>query len=452
MMSPAVGVVAWREYRAVLGTRSFWLGIAAVPLLLAVTMVFYAFVFATETPVRFAVVDRSGWLDDAITATQLRGAAAENGQGALAPEALDGPRRAAALNAADRHLLRTRRFERVRTAGLDRTGAERALAAGALFAVVLIPEDPLAPDARVRVLTERRTRPEFEDWLGNAVNAALRERRARQAGLSPDQARSLLRYAPLDVRTPGAPEGEANPAEPLAELAPLAYVYALVLAILAMTHRLLTSTVDERTSRLLDVMLSIVDPEDLLAGKLLGLAAVGVTLFAAWFAWPVLLLLLAPGHPAVALLRDTVAPGTVALFLTYFLLAYALYGTWLAALGALCRDVRDANNLLAPAQVLLITPLALMLPVVRDPEGWLAQVLSWVPPLTPFVMMNRIAAPPAAWEYAGSIALLLLCLALSWGPARALFRHGVLNSPGAGSALARLGVRLPFRSGGERAP
>ncbi|MFO7765948.1 MAG: cobalamin-dependent protein, partial [Pelovirga sp.] len=113
-------------------------------------------------------------------------------------------------------------------------------------------------------------------------------------------------------------------------------------------------------------------------------------------------------------------------FLVYFLLGYLLYAALLAALGSVCNTLKEAQTLAIPVQGVLFVPLLAMIPIGRDPSGTLAQVLTWIPPFTPFVMMNRAAQPPETWVYVATTVLLLVSIAgMTWLGAK-VFRIGIL--------------------------
>jgi ABC-2 type transport system permease protein len=79
-----------------------------------------------------------------------------------------------------------------------------------------------------------------------------------------------------------------------------------------------------------------------------------------------------------------------------------------------------------PIQLLLIVPLIVMMPIGRDPNGLLAQVLSWLPPFTPFVMMNRAAFPPGLFTYVGTTVLMVISIYFALRLAARIFETGVL--------------------------
>jgi ABC-type Na+ efflux pump permease subunit len=124
-----------------------------------------------------------------------------------------------------------------------------------------------------------------------------------------------------------------------------------------------------------------------------------------------------------AVTRD---PVYLASFVAYFFLGYLLFAALLVMIGAVCNTLKEAQNLMGPITILLIVPLMAMVPIGRDPNGTLAKVLSFIPPFTPFVMMNRAAGPPALWEYVATTALLVVSIGIALWAAAKVFRIGVL--------------------------
>ena len=113
-------------------------------------------------------------------------------------------------------------------------------------------------------------------------------------------------------------------------------------------------------------------------------------------------------------------------FLLYFLMGYLFYAAILAGVGSVCNSVRETQNLMTPVLIPMIIPLLAMVPIGQDPNGILAMVLSFIPPFTPFVMMNRAAAPPATWEYILTTLLMLGTIILTVRGAARIFRIGIL--------------------------
>jgi ABC-2 type transport system permease protein len=166
---------------------------------------------------------------------------------------------------------------------------------------------------------------------------------------------------------------------------------------------------------------------ELLGGKILGIAGVGLTQYAVWTG-----LALLGGGSGIAMARSQMGevsvPMTTLVFcIVFFILGYLLYSTMYAALGAMVNSDQEGQQLQLLIVQFLIVPMLLMMPVLRAPNGTLATVLSLIPFYTPILMLLRISlVMPPVWQVALSIALLLLTnLGVLWVSAR-IYRVGIL--------------------------
>src|SRR5262249_4406405 len=153
------------------------------------------------------------------------------------------------------------------------------------------------------------------------------------------------------------------------------------------------NTVEEKSNRIIEVLLSSVSPGQLMSGKIWGIGLTGLTITASWVVFAVVGLLVAPlfikkldeFH-----LMDVVGdPLYLISFLGYFLTGYLLFAAILVAIGSVCNSLKEAQNLLQPVFLLLMIPLLAMMPVVQEPNGLMARVFTYIPLYTPFAMMNR---------------------------------------------------------------
>ena len=168
------------------------------------------------------------------------------------------------------------------------------------------------------------------------------------------------------------------------------------------------------------MLLSSVSPFQLMAGKIFGTCAVGLTLMTIWAVG---------GFGALAFnglhLVDT---AQLVLCLVYYLLGFVLIASLMVAVGSACNTLKEAQNLLSPVMFLLTIPMFFWVAVGKEPNGTLATVMSMIPPFTPFLMMMRIASVPAPppFQIAASIAILALAAFLAMRFAARVFRVGSL--------------------------
>ncbi len=399
-----IWLVAQREFLENVRTKSFWIGILIFPLILTAAIVVPALLEKTRQARPFAVLDRSGWVLEAVREQVAAGAK----RFVLVEPVLD-----AQSAAAEDTLNRRVRDE-------------------ALFAYFIIGADPVRSSAGSEYRSKNLTDSDLRDWFGELVTNAVQARRLEQEQIDPAIAewiREPVRFEARKVTGAGETE-DVSAQDKLRQWAPLIFVYLLWVAVFTIAQMLLTNTVEEKSNRIIEVLLSSVSPVELMAGKITGIAQTGFAIIASWILAFFFItkyvpgLLGAPvGLDLTVLTRD---PVYLASFVAYFLLGYLLFAAMLVGIGAVCNTLKEAQNLMGPITILLIIPLLAMLPIGRDPNGALAKVMSFIPPFTPFVMMNRAAGPPELWEYVATTALLIVSIGLALWAAAKVFRIGVL--------------------------
>ena len=303
---------------------------------------------------------------------------------------------------------------------------------GELFAYFVINEDPVRSSEGCTYVSKNLTDEDLLRWFSGFATEEVRARRIQQEQISEAVAQRIqatVRFESKKLGKGGKVEDVKNE-DTLRQWAPVAFVYLLWVAIFTAAQMLLTNTVEEKSNRLIEVLLSSVSPLQLMAGKVLGIGMTGLAIVGSWVLCAYFGVRYGPGVLGAKVDIDLGAivadPVFLTLFLVYFLLGYLLYAAILVGLGSVCNSLKEAQNLLQPVMVLLIVPLFAMVPISRDPNGALARFLSYVPLFTPFVMMNRAAGPPTTQEYLVTSVLLLVSVALAlWGAAK-IFRIGIL--------------------------
>ncbi len=184
------------------------------------------------------------------------------------------------------------------------------------------------------------------------------------------------------------------------------------------------SIIEEKTSRIFEVLLATIRPEELMAGKVLGVGAVGLTQIGIWI---VAGLIVAKLGLLAAGVSFSITPVQVGFFILFFLLGYVLYSSVAAALGAMTSSEQELQQMNMFLMLPLIACSLVILRVVRDSDGLIAKAFSFFPFCTPLIMYVRIAVrQPPAWQIALSITgLVLTILAVLWFASR-IYRVGIL--------------------------
>ncbi|HVP37621.1 MAG TPA: ABC transporter permease [Candidatus Saccharimonadales bacterium] len=205
---------------------------------------------------------------------------------------------------------------------------------------------------------------------------------------------------------------------------PIALGLLLVICIMIGGQYLLQGLAEEKESRVLESMLCMVSPEELLAGKLLGLGGAGLTLVAAWIGIGGGVAGAAAG--AVAL---QVSLGTALCAVAYFALGYLLFACMMAGVGSIASTAREAQQFSVVFSILLMFPMFFVQALLENPDSRLAVGLSLFPPTAPMAMMLRLASPGASvpgWQVALSLALLAVASWFVLKVSARIFRIGML--------------------------
>jgi len=301
-----------------------------------------------------------------------------------------------------------------------------------LFAYFVIGPSPKENSQGFRFVSNNLTDRELLNWFNRSVTKVVRAERLTAENIDPEIAKWINTPPDFESRQIGA-SGEEESVEStdvVRQWAPVVFVYLLWISVLINTQMLLTNTIEEKSNKLIEVLLSSISPIVLMGGKILGIALTGLTIIGSWMLMAIVFFFFLPQLLGIELPFDitsvAIDPWFLGSFFVYFLLGYLLYAAILVGLGSVCNNLKEAQNLMLPVQLIQMLPILLMVPIGRDPNGTLAQILSYVPPLTPFVMMNRAAGPPSGFEYVTTTLLLIASIIVALWFAAKIFRIGIL--------------------------
>jgi ABC-2 type transport system permease protein len=268
----------------------------------------------------------------------------------------------------------------------------------------------------------------FTELMKNAVNHGLVHERLIASGVKQAEADTLLEQVTIETLQVNK-EGKASKSNGRAAFQKaFAMAFLLTMPILLYGMDMARSIIEEKTSRIFEVMLAIARPDDLLAGKLLGVGAVGLTQIAIWV---VAAVLLAGSSLAASLLTGdfaihfSLAEGI--LFPVYFLLGFFLYSAFFSGLAATCETAQELQMYMPMAAVPVWVSFGILPFILNNPNSAWAIAASLFPPTAPFVMLPRMGLEtPPLWQFAASIGIMILSiLAVLWFSSR-LYRVGIL--------------------------
>jgi ABC-2 type transport system permease protein len=254
----------------------------------------------------------------------------------------------------------------------------------------------------------------------------------RSVGVSAVESDRLKRMR-LEVRAERiTPTGRGGSGQ-LSILIAISIAMLLYVTIFIYGQAVLRGVIEEKQTRVAEVVLSSVRATTLLAGKVLGVGAVGLTQMVIWIAASVLMaryrvpLLAQMGVDAAPLQFPSVSNGQLVVLVLFFLLGYTFYAALFAAVGAMVNTEQEAQQAQMPVVLLLVVSIMFLQPVLNSPDGALATNLGWLPFSSPIVMPLRMTAvnvPP--WEIGLSLfALSAGCYIAIYIAAR-IYRTGLL--------------------------
>ncbi|MFL5611504.1 MAG: ABC transporter permease [Gemmatimonadaceae bacterium] len=268
--------------------------------------------------------------------------------------------------------------------------------------------------------------------IKTAIRETILASRLEKEGLDNSRMKQIT-FIPLDFSTERITERGRAGSGMASVLFGFAIGFLLYLSIVIYGQTIMSGVLEEKTTRVAEVVMSSVPTDTLLAGKVLGVGAVGLTQQILWIVTTyVLLKLRAPimaklGVPAVNFSLPDISLAAGIIFLLFFLLGFIFYSSLYAAVGSSVNSESEARQAASPLMILIVSTGVFIQPVLLNPTGTTAMVLSLVPISSPIIMPIRMAVtgvPPL--ELAASIVFLAIgCLAALWIASR-IYRVGLL--------------------------
>jgi ABC-2 type transport system permease protein len=322
-----------------------------------------------------------------------------------------------------------RSWDRLGDGGKIRAGLDQQIRDGQLDGFLVLPEDILQGNAATY---QTRNPEDFQtiQAISRAVDNAVVARRLSDRGVHVENASEVLRGVELSlVRITKSGESEDKGQGFLVQLSIVMILYITLLVYGVMTMR---SVLEEKTSRIVEILASSIKPFHLLCGKILGVAAVGFTQYLIWVVTAALVS--SYGAKVGAAFRPGASapsfhlPATFLIYpLIFFLAGYFLYASLYAALGSMVSSEEDLQQIQLPVTVVLVACLMLYPIILRNPNSPLSVALTLFPLFAPILMVFRIMVQtPPFWQIALS---LVICVATTLGVIQVsakIYRVGIL--------------------------
>jgi ABC-2 type transport system permease protein len=402
-------MIVRREYLERVTKKSFWLGTAVFPLL----MVGFGFVpmllvgLGGNEQKSIALVDGTGKLAARLT-RELADDRLKNGQPRYSIESVP----------------------IAGSIGATRKPLEQRVRDKKLYAILSVNADIHAKDAFQfygRTVGDIKSIEEFQSALRRAVIAL----RFEMANIAVDKEVVAELIAPVDMQTNelSGEGGSTKKGFQEAYLGTFMFVMILFMTLLLYGIATMRGILEEKSSRVMEVLLGSVTPAEMMTGKIFGIGLVGLTQVAIYAATAgaVRIYLSTQGSSEMAGILSSFTPGKMAFFLVFFVLGYFMYTALFACIGAVCNSEQEAQNLQSPVTMCLMLPMVATIFFVGQPDSTISVIVSLIPIFTPMVMFMRICVQtPPAWQIALSIALTIGATWLMFRGAAKVFRIGIL--------------------------
>jgi len=433
-MLARIWAVAMRDFNAVVRTKGFVIGLLFMPCLTLLSLALPKLLerFGETGERRYAVADFTGALQPALDTWAKERNERPGQKLTVALEAVD----LAARGLSGKPLVDARGAIEQELAARVRSGELYGwLVIGPRLAEIPPPESDgaaraaWAAEAKLVYGAVSLTAGELRRELKEAVRAATRQRRLADAQLDAGLLARIETGFETDefvvakeAKEGGGVEKSSGAAE---AILPISLVVLLLMGIMQSAGVLLNATIEEKSNRVVEVLVSSISSMELLAGKVIGSFLTGVILLLAWGG--------AAGFVADhfhVLRSGTLSPANVALYAGFFIGGYLLFGSLYLAIGAMCNSIQDAQNMMLPVVMLIMLPMLGMMHVVEHPDSAFARALTFFPFSAPMIMPMRLAQTPAppTWQVALSAASVAFgVVACLWSAAK-IFRVAIFSA------------------------
>ena len=422
-----IWVVATTEFSSSVRTKAFIAGLLLLPVLVGSSIALQLFVMKrVDSRTRtVAIVDSTGVLYPAIEkAAQSYNATMVDPQGKVV-----GPR----IEPSSTTVRGPGAIDPAVTLELS-----DKIRRGELGAYAVIPADTMSTPTKgalpppIEYHSDNPNDDVVRNWLATTVNNEVRARRFRLAGIDQTLADRInltvgienLGLVDRQASTTGGPAAikAAEKIDPIrTALVPIILMYVMFFVIMTSTPPLLNSVIEEKMSKISEVLLGSITPFELMMGKLLGQTAVAGLLGALYIT----------GGYGVAVYHgyaDVISVPLLVAMALFLVTAILLYGSLYMAVGAACSELKDAQSLMMPVILLSTFPVMIWPAILKDPASPLAVGLSLFPPASPYLMLMRLGMRPTppAWQVGlavmGTGLTAIFCI---WAAGK-IFRTGLL--------------------------
>jgi ABC-2 type transport system permease protein len=299
-----------------------------------------------------------------------------------------------------------------------------------LDGVFLIPAGAKeSPDTQLMYYSRSSTDVMTQERLGRLTNKAMQRNRLAANGIQPDAVERLMEDMPVEA-VQISKSGEEKTGGEMNFLFGFVFAALLILPSFIYGNDIMRGIVQEKSERVVEVLISSVTPTQLLMGKILGVAAVGLTQISVWMLMGGIGAAFGAATAAVAGINvaQFFRPSIFVFFFVFFILAYLTYVCVYAIAGAISNTEKEAQQFIAPISMIMMAPWFLMFAIIMNPDSKIAVGFSLAPVFGPITMFVRtLVAEPPVWHIVVSIAVSVATIfVMMWMTAK-IFRIGILS-------------------------
>lgn len=268
--------------------------------------------------------------------------------------------------------------------------------------------------------------------IESVISRVIQEKKFEERGLSRGEINELLLSAKARTFEVTRDEGPKKKSADVSFGIAYLLVFLIYMTVLSWAPQMLRSTIEDKSNRVAEVLVSHVKPSHIMGGKLSGTALAGVFQYLIWGLMAFLgITLLKQALPASRSVFDALAgninPSLFIFFVLYFLMNFLLFALIFGIIGAMFSDMKDAQNAMTPAILICILPLLFFAPVSQDPASAFSVGISMVPFLSSLMLMRIGISEVPPLQIGLSIGLLLLTIAIEVWLAGRIYRIGLLS-------------------------
>jgi ABC-2 type transport system permease protein len=426
-------IIAKREYRAAVRTKGFLIALILLPVFMGGGLLVFTLLKdrIDVADKRIVIIDHTYAFKDFLL------------------EAAENRNKNEVYNSKEEKILPAVYLEFVSPDSTSRTDQKLALSNRVRYkeihAFVEIGSEVIHPQpghdqSQILYYAENAALDNMRGWFNNIINNKIRENRILELGIDPIKVKDLFYWVNvegmsllnIDTRT-----GEVKNARKSNEMQTILVPYILLLLMFMMVMMaavpLLSAVMEEKSERIAEVLLGSVTPWQFMLGKIIGSLGVSLTTSAIYIIGAVFTLNRMD-------LSYVIPYQVIPWFFIYMLLNITMIGSIMASLGATCNDSKDAQALTFPAMLPILIPLFVMMPIIMNPLGKMATILSLFPLWTPMLMLLRQSTSVTIplWETITGLAGVILFTAFCvWAGAR-IFRSTIIlqgKRPGFGKLI-----------------